>query len=227
MLFPKEMTGRETHKRRADDTLDGDQRLAKRLNLLHIGKYRRDSFSQPILISFLDGRGKKPYVPVTSTTCDKEDSGSSTERPPPSHSDSEWMQIEETKDRVFIHDIDEELAEIESDDEHPIFLPDIEKHLIKIPHHILVNEDDRKKRDSMQLILYNVPSSLSVPESKDSVRRAILESRQRTRQNQGLSIPEWSEEPPSLISTTSSTTHHVLDDTLNASQYDEDAMDTT
>jgi uncharacterized protein DUF6649 len=105
------------------------------------------------------------------------------------------MEVEDTKDRVFIHDLDEELADLESDDEHPIFIPDIEKHLVKIPASVLLGDDDRKKRDSMQLVLYNVPSSISVPKEKDSVRRAIIEARQRARDNQGLTIPNWPEEP--------------------------------
>jgi len=213
-LFAKEMTrqkGPPQGKRPASDNLDGDQRLAKRFNLMH-----------------LDGHGGKRYIPITSTTSDKRDTGSSKKRPPPPpNRDSEWMQVEDTKDRVYIHDLDEELAELESDDEHPIFIPDIEKHLIRIPHAILFNDDDKKKRDSMQLILYNVPSSISVPENKDSVRKAILESRQRARQNQGLTIPEWATEPPSLSSISPSSRDHNLNDTLNSFQYDEDAMDTT
>ena len=36
----------------------------------------------------------------------------------------------------------------------------------------------------MQMVLYNVPSSLTVPEEQDSVRRAILETRARARQRQ-------------------------------------------
>jgi hypothetical protein len=179
-----------------------------------------------MLISYTDGHGGKRYVPVTCTS-DKEVTSPKKKRPAPSDADSELMQVEETKDRVFIHDLDEELAGFESDDEHPIFIPDIEKHLINVPRRILVNDDDRRKRDGMQLVLYNVPSSLSVPESKDSVRRAILESRQRTRQNQGLTIPEWPEVPPTLISTPSSIVHRIPNGTLNSSQFDEDAMDTT
>jgi hypothetical protein len=114
------------------------------------------------------------------------------------------MQVEDTKDRIFIHDLDEELAELESDDEHPIFIPDIEKHLIKIPRAVLVTDDDKKKLESMQMVLYNLPSSLTIPEEQDSVRRAIMESRQRARDNQGLTIPELPAEPPN-------TKHHRAD----------------
>jgi hypothetical protein len=42
MLFERGMSERETHKRPAEDALDGDQRLAKRLNLLHLSKHARN-----------------------------------------------------------------------------------------------------------------------------------------------------------------------------------------
>lgn len=91
------------------------------------------------------------------------------------------MEVEDTKDRVYIHDLDQELAEIESDEEHPIFLPDIEKHLLKLPKSVLMNDFDKLRMESMQLVPYGVPKSLSVPEQHDSVRKAIIEARERAR----------------------------------------------
>jgi hypothetical protein len=100
------------------------------------------------------------------------------------------MQVEDTKDRVYIHDLDEELAGMESDEEHPIFLSDIEKHLHKIPKSVLIGDDDRKKMETMQMVLYRLPASLSIPESQDSVRKAIMEARQRARDKQAMRIPD-------------------------------------
>ena len=100
------------------------------------------------------------------------------------------MQVEDTKDRVFIHDLDSELAEDESDDQHPIFLAGIEKRLLKLPKHILFNDQDRQRMESMQMVLYTVPTSLTVPEEQDSVRRAVLETRRRLRERQPLTIPK-------------------------------------
>jgi hypothetical protein len=128
------------------------------------------------------------------------------------------MQVEDTKDRIFIHDLDEELAEPESDDERPIFLPDIEKHLIKVPRAVLITDDDKKKLEGMQMVLYSVPSSLTLPEEQDSVRRAILEARQRARDNQGLTIPDWPQEP-------SHTKRSKLDPLHNMSVNDMDQME--
>lgn len=91
------------------------------------------------------------------------------------------MDVEDTKDRVYIHDLDQELADIESDEEHPIFLPDIEKHLLRLPKSVLMNDADKLRMENMQLVPYRVPKSLSVPVELDSVRKAILEARERAR----------------------------------------------
>jgi hypothetical protein len=99
------------------------------------------------------------------------------------------MEVEDTKYRHFVHDLDQELAECESDEDHPIFLSDIEKHLLKLPRAILINEADRQRIQSMQMVLYNVPTSLSVPTEQDGVRRAILETRQRFRDGNTSSSP--------------------------------------
>ncbi len=91
------------------------------------------------------------------------------------------MQVDDSKDKVYIHDLEDQIAEIE-DEEKTIFLPDIEKKLAKIPHHLLTG--DLKPTAENQMVLYGVPASLSVPEEKDNVRKAIMESRVRAREKQ-------------------------------------------
>jgi hypothetical protein len=102
------------------------------------------------------------------------------------------MQVDDTKHKVYIYNLDDELAsESDSDDKDKvIFLPDIEKHLrsSRIPSQILANPQDLADK---QLVLYSVPSSISVPEEQDSVRKAILEARARLREKQ-----EAESEPP-------------------------------
>lgn len=93
------------------------------------------------------------------------------------------MQVEDTPHRVYIADLDAELSDIESDEDNPIFLQDIEKHLAKIPKHVLVGPEPQPTKDN-QLIVYAVPSSLTVPEEQDSVRKAIVEARGRLRERQ-------------------------------------------
>jgi hypothetical protein len=132
------------------------------------------------------------------------------------------MEVEDTKDRVFIHSLDDELAEIESDEEHPIFMGDIEKHLLnRIPRAVLVGDDDKKALESMQMVLYRVPDSLTLSPEEDSVRRAIEEARQRARDGQPFRIPA-NPKPATTPSTTSirELQPAYVDD-------DSDAMDTS
>jgi len=101
------------------------------------------------------------------------------------------MEVEDTPHRIYIHDLAAELSDsdIESDTEHPIFLSDIEKHIAKIPKHVLTGPELRPTKDN-QLILYQVPSSLTVPEEQDRVRRAIAEARARAREKQASPVTE-------------------------------------
>lgn len=108
------------------------------------------------------------------------------------------MEVEDTKDKVYIYDLDKELAESESDDERPIFIPDIERHLLaRIPRHVLIGDDAREAAKHMQMIIYSAPKSLTVAPEKDNVRRAIIESRKRAQERQAFTIPAAPENLPS------------------------------
>lgn len=104
--------------------------------------------------------------------------------------DNDVMQVEDTKDRIYIHNLDEELAELEEEPEQEriVFIPDIERHLDGLPKHLLRGgnalDPSHQRPMGNELILYSVPSSLTVPPEHDSVRRAILESRARSRRDQ-------------------------------------------
>lgn len=99
------------------------------------------------------------------------------------------MQVEDTPHRVYIHDLAAELSDTESDSETPIFLSDIEKHLSRIPRGLLLGPPP-KPTEHNQVVLYNVPSSLSVPAAQDNVRKAIVEARQRIRERQVSGVVE-------------------------------------
>ena len=92
------------------------------------------------------------------------------------------MQVEDTKDRIYVHNLDDELSEIQSDEEKLVFLPDIEKKLNEIPKSVLLGE--RHPSVGNEMILYGVPTSLSIPKEQDNVRKAIIESRARAREKQ-------------------------------------------
>ncbi|KAI9171770.1 hypothetical protein HJFPF1_01261 [Paramyrothecium foliicola] len=144
-----------------------NERLSKRLSLLN-----------------LEQNGSKLYVPVEtpSAAAQTQDNGASSRQ-----TCDDAMQLEDSKHKVYIYNIDDELSDESDNDEGKlVFLPDIEKHLreTRIPPHVLVNKDGELA--GMQMVLYNDPKSLSVPESKDSVRKAIIESRHRHRETQRL-----------------------------------------
>jgi len=160
-------TGR-IKKRKAEN--QDNERLSKRLSLLN-----------------LERNGQKLYVPVETPT--PTNSGSTTK--PLTQNDSQEddiMQLDNTEHKVYIYDLDAELSDSESssDEGKLVFLPDIEKHLreTRIPPHILANSEGELAGNNLQMVLYNVPSSLTVPEEQDSVRRAIVETRARARARQ-------------------------------------------
>ena len=90
------------------------------------------------------------------------------------------MQLDDTKDKIYIYNLDDELRAVNEDEEQLVFLPDIERKLNKIPKSVL---QDHPTTNS-QVVLYQVPSSLSIPEHQDNVRKAIIESRARLREKQ-------------------------------------------
>lgn len=95
------------------------------------------------------------------------------------------MHIDDTKDKIYIHNLDEEIASIDAA-ENMIFLPDIEKKIGKIPQHVLTGVLQPSAQN--QMVLYGVPTSLSVPQNQDSVRKAIIESRHRAQEKKKADI---------------------------------------
>ncbi|KAM3419906.1 hypothetical protein BST61_g3226 [Cercospora zeina] len=161
-------------KRKADESVAQNcwndyERFAKRFNLLNLepsinGAHASSSY----------------YIPVSSSTQPTKPTLSTPSTAPPAADPDGMMQVDETRDRVFIHDLDAELAEAESSEERLIFLPDIEKHFSRIPKHVLTGKSDDV--EGQELVLYSVPQSLSVDASRDAVRHAIVEARQRARE---------------------------------------------
>ncbi|KAK8075117.1 hypothetical protein PG997_009780 [Apiospora hydei] len=137
-------------KRKAES--QDNERLSKRLSLLN-----------------LEQNGQKLYVPVESPHLRPTETTSSLKQIP----ESDEMQLDNSKHKVYIYDLDAELSDSgESDDGKLVFLPDIQKHL----------RQQNGELAGMQMVLYSEPSSLTVPEEHDSVRKAIIESRARIRQ---------------------------------------------
>ncbi|KAK5133257.1 hypothetical protein LTR08_007991 [Meristemomyces frigidus] len=164
--------GQVLGKRHADDSsLNDDQRFAKRFTLLRIGKSDVND-------------NRNHFIPVANTVPTPYGS-SHADHTRPSHQSAadqnDSMSIDDTRDRVYINNLDDELADIESDEEKLIFLPDIEKRLSKLPRQVLMGGRG-EEHENQELVLYSVPKSLTVDEDHDSVRKAILEARQRARE---------------------------------------------
>ncbi|CAJ2500205.1 Uu.00g030580.m01.CDS01 [Anthostomella pinea] len=183
-------------KRKAES--QDSERLNKRLSLLN-----------------LEQNGAKLYVPVESPQLQPVAESSSSPSNPSSvvgpvsasASDSDSMQLDDTKHKVYIYNLDDELSSSSAsspDNSEPssptstspekpgrlVFLNDIQKHLrqqSRIPPSILANREGELggvNINDMQLILYREPSSLTVPREQDSVRRAVAEARDRMRARQ-------------------------------------------
>ena len=132
---------------------------------------------------------------------------------------SDAMPVDESRDRVYIHNLDEEIADVESEDEKLIFLPDIEKKLARLPKSILTTNGQPPA--SKEVVLYSIPESLSIPKDQDNVRKAILESRHRAQVKQSTESEALARNSPGPTVPDHSMDMHVMTDTAN----DIDAMD--
>ena len=116
------------------------------------------------------------------------------------------MPVDETPDRIVIYDLDAEIAAIEEAEAHSaaaatVFLPEIDKKVSSIPQELLQNGSQSHLRGSSAgslapppalenvntntaLVLYRDPTSISVPEEEDAVRKAIIAARTRVREKQ-------------------------------------------
>ena len=176
-------TGR-IRKRKAEN--QDNERLSKRLSLLNLG------LCSPPLSHIIkyhnltippEQNGRKLYVPVDTPNTPPPASPKSKAK---SQESDDIMHLDDTAHKVYIYDLDAELSDSESsDDGKLVFLPDIEKHLreTRIPPSVLANSEG-ELAGCNQLVLYNIPTSLSVPKEQDSVRKAIIETRARAREKQ-------------------------------------------
>ena len=125
------------------------------------------------------------------------------------------MLLDDTKYTVYIHDLDREIAEIESQENVIPFLPRIAENLTSIPPSIL----SPPKPQGNELVLYSEPSSLTVPRDQDCVRRAIIETRARTRKTQAENMHSGSScnsiHPSSMEATDQGNERNEPDDTMD------------
>ncbi|KAF2270725.1 hypothetical protein CC78DRAFT_528459 [Lojkania enalia] len=172
-------------KRAAENGLENEQRLSKRFDLLNLTDSNGTRLFVPVAGSS-DLASSSPLKPAPKSVAPVTKKRERKPRPPAAN---DGMEVEDTPHRVYIHDLAAELSDVESDEDNPIFIADIEKHLSKIPRYILKDPELKATKDNA-LVLYNVPSSLTVPEEQDKVRKAIVEARARIRHNQASPVGE-------------------------------------
>jgi hypothetical protein len=234
-------------KRGADNSVANDERLAKRFDLLHLGKSADPAPVNKLTQLTGPENGSRLYIPVTTApltlSTDRSRSSAQQSSPTPAllpasprlaHSpsnsklrsqsqspkpgqnrgrsnatsapspsaakrpsfsqDGDGMSVDSTPYRVYISNIDDELSSSDSEIDGPIYLPEIEKHLARIPPAVLRAADELPRGlplkspdaelDSKghELVLFeDAPTSVTSDESGNGVRKAILEARRRAR----------------------------------------------
>jgi len=98
----------------------------------------------------------------------------------------DFMPVDDTPHRIVIHDLDAELAQIEADEEQSraFLMPDVDKKVTAIPQRLLQSRTAQTENRTTALVLYQEPTSITVPEEEDAVRRAVMAARARVRERQ-------------------------------------------
>ncbi|KAL8393317.1 hypothetical protein RB595_003195 [Gaeumannomyces hyphopodioides] len=185
------------HKRKAETQEAHNERLSKRLSLLNLEKNGQKLYvpvenpavrlptSPPRRLAARAPTPPSP-APTPSTSPISEPVVAADSRYPvaPAAQDA-MMQLDDSKYKVYIYNMDDELSsDSEPDEAKLVFLPDIEKHLRKSRVSMIppaVPPNPQGELVGKELVLYSVPSSLSVPQEHDSVRKAIIDARTRAR----------------------------------------------
>ncbi|CAI7637844.1 unnamed protein product [Penicillium glandicola] len=171
------MTGEEGHgkKRPAEADPDGAQPLTKRFGHLRIdntvpisARAKSKGPTQDIPhIQHIQHIQHKQHDYIDHNQHNQENSGP-----------NDPMILDDTKHTTYIHNLDQELMEPDSPPAGLVFSPFVAK-VLSVPQSVLSDS----KPSGKELVLYTEPSSLTVPKEKDNVRKAILESRARAREN--------------------------------------------
>lgn len=99
------------------------------------------------------------------------------------------MLLDDTKTTSYIHNLEQELADIDAEELRVAFLPGVSQTLAAVPRSVLLEPQPQNN----QLVLYREPTSLTVPRDHDTVRRAIMESKERIRAKQSCTRTQRAE----------------------------------
>ncbi|RKF58054.1 hypothetical protein OnM2_070039 [Erysiphe neolycopersici] len=158
-------------RKRKAENYENNERLSKRLSLLNLERSGHKLINPPQPSIVHNQNQNSHVVTLPSTNCD-------------------LMQIEDTQNKVFIHDLEAEILEAQSEEAKLVIHPEIEKHLRDIRFSPIFIAPTSISHEDKQLVLYNEPGSITIPEEFDSVKRIILETRSRIREKQDLQNKE-------------------------------------
>jgi hypothetical protein len=203
-----------TKRRRTEEEEEPEteQRITKRLARMRIGQ-EQEALRREALDPCLPRLHLQPSVSSTEPTTN----GSSI-------TIDDHMYLDDTKDKVYIYDLESEIAQIEAAEPKGIFLADIDRKISAIPQQLLQSPTNTS---NTQLVLYQVPSSISVPEEQDHVRKAIIAARARAREEQARQTIEREKEEQMRYLDETALVDRIIPDGIGDEQEedDPDAMD--
>jgi len=170
---PTQLSSKRRRAEEEEEEPETEQRITKRLARMRIGQ-EQEALRREALDHSLPRLHLQPSVSSAEPTTN----GSSTD---------DHMYLDDTKDKVYIYDLESEIAQIEAAEPKGIFLADIDRKISAIPQQLLQSQTNTA---NTQLVLYQVPSSISVPEEQDHVRKAIIAARARAREEQARQARE-------------------------------------
>ncbi|EFR01993.1 hypothetical protein MGYG_04996 [Nannizzia gypsea CBS 118893] len=167
-------------KRAAEEELDGERRLRKKFDRLRLDRLSEQTRLTPATTTAAAGR--------YALEAHRQAEGCGSTGSPSKHTSSrvsngDGMQVDDTKTRVYITDLEEEIAEIEEEERQQalkVMMPEMEKQLMSIPTSVLTHKPKEERNNA--LVLYRVPAALGIPAEQDSVRAAMTDVRERARE---------------------------------------------
>lgn len=188
-------TGRKRPPGDDDNDLQAEQPLSKKLAMLSIHLEKKKHHSNLARGTITTATGYLIYPDGTlrisnDITAQLHKTATTFTR---AQQDDDSMEVDnDNSNVVFVHNLDDELSSDEDEDTKGIvFLPDIEKKLTRVPYDIARGSSGgsemrqpQKAGTSTALVLYTVPTSLTVSAEQDDVKRAIIEARERIRKKQ-------------------------------------------
>lgn len=220
--------GQQQHnvrKRRAEDAFEVQSGISNHFKKLRL----RES---PSLCSRLSAHAWTEHAPAQIRTVERSLASA------PATDQGDLMPVDETPSKVYIHDLAAEIAQIEAEEPKDMYLLDIDKKVSALPATMFLNSSPDP---NTQLVLYREPTSISIPEEEDAVRKAIIDARKRVRERQRLERkneedqgringnrrfwPDGSEQNEESLTNGSYVVHGFKSHARENTEYDPDVMD--